>query len=82
MAYENIKCYGWHAEGIEGEDMPDVLVLMNRSDIFDIIRMLKMNAEHSDNYGVIRDTVYLIDALHRVLNDHKKRWDEDKEDLE
>lgn len=82
MAYENIKCFGWHAEGNEDDEMPDVLVLMKRSDINDIIRMLRMNAEHSDCYGVIRESVYLIDALHGVLADHRKRWDEDKEDLE
>lgn len=82
MANDNIKCYGWFAEGLEDGDLPDVLILMKRSDIHNIIRMLSFGAEQSDNFGFIRESVWMVDALRRVLDEHIQRWDDDKADLE
>lgn len=82
MTYENIICYGWHAEGVEEDCLPDVLVLMSRSDIHDIIRMVQFAAEQSDNFGFISESVKMVDALRRVLTEHRKRCDEDKDDLD
>lgn len=82
MAYESIKCYGWHAEGVEEDCMPDVLVLMSRYDIQEIIRMVQFAAEQSDNFGFVRDSVHMVDALRRVLTEHRERCDEDKDDFD
>lgn len=82
MAYENIKCFGFHAEDIEEDSLPDVLILMSRSDISAIMHMLRVGIENSDDYNNILDSVRMVDTLARVLREHKKLWDKSVEDSE
>lgn len=82
MAYENIKCFGFHAEDIEEGSLPDVLILISRSDIYDIMQMLRLGAMNSDDYNSIRDSVRMVDTLDRVLREHKERWNKSVEDSE
>lgn len=67
--YDSMKCTGFCGPA-DGETLPDVILHCDRSVLVDIRNQIKFAVQQADNFGFIRDGVYLYDALDRVLKEH------------